>query len=390
MKKLLHVVESTATGTLSVLLDLCVLQSKYYEIMVAYGVRTDTPENVEELFHNISPKIKLYRVENFTRSIRPDKDMRAFAELKHILLTWKPDMIHLHSSKAGALGRLLLLSPRVRHCLTRRKDGSFPVFYTPHGYGFLQSTDSKLKCFVYHLVESFLGKLRANTIACSKWEYDEAKKLTSRANYVNNGVHTEEIDELKKTWHSEEEVQRDDIHMQKLAGFRRSGKCIVYISGRITPQRAPEMFNQIAKRCPKMQFVWIGDGECRDWLTADNIYVTGWVSRQESIGLACLADIFLLPSLWEGLSISLLEAMYLEKLSVVSDIAQNCAVITNGVTGFVCHALEDYVSVLDAIYTSGTVNGTPVSVMTENAHQYILDGYTQESMARGYMEIYEA
>lgn len=389
MKKLLHVVESTATGTLSVLLDLCAFQSKYYEIMVAYGVRQDTPANVEELFRNISSKIKLYKVESFTRSIRPDKDVKAFLEMKHILLAWRPDIVHLHSSKAGALGRLLLLSPKVVHCLEKRADGSFPVFYTPHGYSFLQSTDSAFKCHVYHFTEAVLGKMKANTIACSRWEYGVAARLTSRAGYVNNGIHTEEIDTLKDMWSDNGKMKEENRMKQQFARWRQAGKCIVYISGRITAARSPVLFNQIAQQCPSMQFVWIGDGECRNLLTADNIYVTGWVSRQDGLGMASMADVFLLPSLWEGLSISLLEAMYLKKLCVVSDIAQNCAVITQGVTGCVCHAPEDYVRVLNEVNDSGQVEGIQVSSMVEHARQRILEGYTRESMAKGYMDIYE-
>lgn len=397
MKKLLHIVESTATGTLSVLLDLCALQSKYYEITVAYGVRPDTPVNVEDLFHHISPAIRLYRVEDFTRSIRPDKDIKAFRTLKHLVLTWKPDIVHLHSSKAGAVGRLLLLSRRVRYGLNKRKDGSFSIFYTPHGYGFLQSTDSSFHCFIYYMAEWLLGKLKVNTIACSKWEYEETKKLSSRAYYVNNGVHTEELDSVYDLWHHTEvdrkkpDAMSENIRalMKGLEKWRRLGVLLVYISGRITAARNPALFNRIAGQCPDIQFLWIGDGECKSLLTADNITVTGWVSRQDSIVLASMTDVFLLPSLWEGLSISLLEAMYLRKLCVVSDIPQNCAVIAPGLTGCVCHAEADYVRILKEIADGSKAAGVPVSEMADNAHQRIAESFTRQHMAQGYMDIYE-
>ena len=48
------------------------------------------------------------------------------------------------------------------------------------------------------------------------------------------------------------------------------------------------------------------------------------------------ADVFLLTSLWEGLPVSLLEAMYMKKPCVVSDVIGNHDVIENGRNGFIC------------------------------------------------------
>lgn len=64
---------------------------------------------------------------------------------------------------------------------------------------------------------------------------------------------------------------------------------------------------------PEIEFVWIGDGELKSRLLADNIKVTGWVNKAKALDILNDTDIFLLTSLWEGLPMALLEAMYLKK-----------------------------------------------------------------------------
>ena len=85
----------------------------------------------------------------------------------------------------------------------------------------------------------------------------------------------------------------------------------VYTLGRICYQKNPTMFNAIAELLPDVKFVWIGDGELRKELTSENIEITGWADRATAIKYAVNADVFLLPSRWEGLPISLLESMYI-------------------------------------------------------------------------------
>lgn len=101
----------------------------------------------------------------------------------------------------------------------------------------------------------------------------------------------------------------------------------VYTLGRICYQKKPTLFNEIAGSFPNVKFVWIGDGELRGELTSKNIEITGWADRSTAIRYAVNADVFLLPSRWEGLPISLLESMYMKKICVVSNVIGNRDVI---------------------------------------------------------------
>ena len=317
---------------------------------VAYAVRKQTPKNFKDYFDK---HVHLIEVKNFNRSINPVKDIKAFFEIKSIEKKIKPDIIHLHSSKAGALGRI---------AFNGRKT---PVFYTPHGYSFLMQNHSKGKRMVYRAVEKICGKRNCMTISCSEGEYQESLKLTKNATYVNNGINIKDL-----------QLLIDQV------GPIQAHPFTVFTLGRICYQKNPSLFNKIAESMPDVKFLWIGDGELRDELTAQNIEITGWVKRKEALMRALHGDVFLLTSLWEGLPISLLEAMYMKKLCIVSDVIGNRDVIHTKANGFVCNDVSEYVQAILIAKNKDT------SHMVEVAHQEILSSYNTKTMAEQYSRIY--
>lgn len=142
------------------------------------------------------------------------------------------------------------------------------------------------------------------------------------------------------------------------------------------------MFNSIAKSLPDVKFIWIGDGELRDELTSNNIEITGWVDRVQAIKYAVNADVFLLPSRWEGLPISLLESMYMKKICVVSNVIGNRDVIQNGENGFVCSKLSEFINVIRLSQKDETFN------IVNRAYQDIVNVYNTKEMSHRYRNIY--
>ena len=71
-------------------------------------------------------------------------------------------------------------------------------------------------------------------------------------------------------------MSKMDRILETLPLIGKNHQYTVYTLGRVTYQKNPEMFNEIAKRLPDIRFVWIGAGELEDKLTAPNIFVTGW------------------------------------------------------------------------------------------------------------------
>ena len=347
-KKILFIVEAMGGGVFTYIVDLSNELVNEYDMHIAYAVRKQTPENYRDYFDK---RIHLIEVKNFNRSINPIKDIKAFIEIKNIAKRIKPDIIHLHSSKAGALGRF---------AFNGRKT---PLFYTPHGYSFLMQNHSTVKRMIYKAIETICSRRNCMTISCSEGEHQETLKLTKNAAYVNNGIN---IKELQK--------------MIEKAGQVEDHPFTVFTLGRICYQKNPDLFNQVAEALPEVRFLWIGDGELRNELTAPNIKITGWVKREEALHYSLSGDVFILTSRWEGLPISLLEAMYMKKMCVVSDVIGNHDVIHNGENGFVCNDVDSFVT---AIRSSGSSQ-----VCIENAYMDVLERYNTEVMAGNYSEIY--
>lgn len=350
-KKILHVVESFGSGVFSFLVDLINSTDKDFDITVAYGVRSETLDNFKEYF---TDRVKFIKVESFTRSINFVKDFKALIEVKKIIKKEKPDIIHLHSSKAGIIGRFAVNGKKVK------------MFYNPHGFSFLMQNSSKIKRLLYWGIEK-IGALRKCTIVgCSQGEYEEALKLSKNSICINNGIN------IIKTEQETKKLKEKKIDFANLK---------ICTSGRIGHQKNPEMFNKIAEDFPNLQFTWIGEGDLRDKLTSPNITITGWKTREEVLEIVNQNDVFILASLWEGLPISLLEAMYLKKVCIVSNCIGNRDVINHEENGFIINE-NNYIDIIN------NLNEEIYEKISLSAKKSILDEFNTERMAREYKEKY--
>ncbi len=345
-KKILFVVEAMGGGVFTYIVDLANELVKSYDMYIAYSVRPQTPKNYREYFNS---GIHLIEVRNFTRSINPLRDIKAIPEVKRIARAVKPDIIHLHSSKAGVIGRIVFNGKNV------------PLFYTPHGYSFLMENYKPVKRAMFKIIETVISKRNCTTISCSPGEHQETLKLTKRATYVNNGINTAELDKVLG------KVERVDHPFT------------VFTLGRICHQKNPWLFNAVAEAMPEVRFLWIGDGELRDELKSKNIEITGWVDREKALSYSMNADVFVLTSLWEGLPISLLEAMYMKKLCVVNDVIGNHDVIETGRNGYVCRTVEEFKSAIEETSTKRLI---------EAAFEDIQKEYNTVVMGNKYAKIY--
>lgn len=350
--KVLHIAEPFATGVLSFLMDITKRQADDHEVYIAYGIRPLTPSNVETLFDK---RIHLIKVDSFKGALGTVVNPKAYLDVYRLYNQIKPDIVHLHSSASGFVGRWAIPCNKTR------------VFYTPHGFSFLMQDGSALKRKIFWSLEYLSAKRRSRIIACSEGECKEALKLSKNSTYVNNGINLEELKPLLA---------------ETTATFHKP--IIVCTSGRILYQKNPTLFNHIAQLLPDIRFVWIGEGELKSELTAPNIEITGWITREKALEAVCSADFFILPSLWEGLPISLLEAMFLKRICLVSDVIGNRDVIRTGKNGFICNKAEDYASVITHII-KGEIDGISIA---GQASKDVETNYNAATMADKYEEIY--
>ncbi|MFC6176223.1 glycosyltransferase [Companilactobacillus huachuanensis] len=344
MKKIVHIVESFGGGVFSYLSDLTSGLSNRYDITILYGRRQQTPENVTNYFPE---NVKLIEIKSFTRNLNPLADLKSFIEISKLLKKINPDIIHLHSSKAGAIGRLLFYKSNQK------------VFYTPHGYAFLNNRDNNLKSHFYFYIEKALGFRKVQTIACSKSEYLESLKVTKYSGFISNSIDTEKLNE-----YFTDNSNTDNS---------------IFTVGRIDEQKNPALFNEIAKSMPNVNFIWFGDGDKRSQLSSDNIKITGWMPREELLSKIQKPKYFILTSKWEGLPISLLEAMYLEKICFVTDVPGNNDAITNNIDGYLFKNKQQF---LENFRSKNISLGTLSKKKVE-------EKFSKEKMIDDYIGIYE-
>ena len=352
MKKILMVCEAFGGGVFTYVSQLCNDMVDDFEVYLAYSIRPQTPENYKDF---LDKRVHLIEVKNFSSKslINIANDMKVIKELRLIENKVQPDIIHLHSSVAGGIGRLAF------------KGKNNTVVYTPHGYAHILM-GSGAKCKMYGIMESILGKLsNAITLTCCESEDEVAKGLTKRTAYIETGVNLADLS-----------ASLDGIEPIK------NEKFTVFTLGRACVQKQPQLFNQIAELVPEARFIWIGNGELENELTAPNMEVTGWKPRKEALAMAKGADAFILCSLGEAIAMSLIENMYIKKLILVSNVMGNKSVIHDGVNGYVCDKAEDY-----AKRIKSAMEKFP-SELPERAYQDVLEIYNTEAMKRKYIKFY--
>ena len=311
--RVLHVLEATLGGTGRHVLDLLeglAAEGGEFDLHLAYATRRADPRFTSRL-----PAVQAAGVHCFGcdmhREIHPPSDAASLLRISRYARRHGIEIIHGHSAKGGYLGRLATrLVPKTRSV------------YTPNSSPFRMG-------ILYHGLEVTAGALFTDlVIAVSPSERAELianhAAPSSRIRLIPNGI----------------------PDTGPPAPHRHSGKAItVGTLGRLTPQKAPLRFLDLAQAIraldPKIQFLWVGDGELRsEWdrgvaerRLESNVRLDGWRTDIE----AALAemDIFLMVSDYEGAPYALLEAMRAKLPCLVTDVPGSRDTVVHEQTGFI-------------------------------------------------------
>jgi len=355
--RIVHVTECLAGGVLTFLLNLT-SQLDQDEHIIIYGKRDNTPDNVELLFKK---NISLIYWKNAQREIRPKQDLLALRELLYRLKNIENiDILQLHSSKAGVLGRVAarLLGLQKR------------TFYLPHGVSFARQDVSSRKRNFYILIEKVANAFAGRVIACS---HSEKELLISHGiknvTVINNGIKVSEVEPK----------------------YKIPGRPLVFGTvGRITYQKNPKLFNEIVvhfKEDKRVRFLWIGDGELRHEIQEnEQVQVTGWVTPSEVQSYLNQIDIYISTSLWEGLPLSVLEAMNCGKPLLLSDCVGNVDTVKDGDNGFLYHDVEDAVDLIEKFLLIPTES---VLKLEKKSYQMVCNNFSLRLLKNAYESLYK-
>lgn len=252
--------------------------------------------------------IETYIVPTMRSNINPLDDIRTLFSVKSILAKAKPDLIHAHSSKAGMVARIL---------------GSYlniPVVYTIHGWGFGKGR-RKIVSIVVRITELLLKGRTSHFIAVS--DADKEVGINSlhissdRISTVNNGI--ADCSLLANPMNSSVLVMvaRNDHQKDYGTLFQAIDtlSCEVWCIGRGTDTAD---FKAMAKALAPSAYPRI----------------TFFGPRSDVTELLSKTGIFVLSSRFEGLPLSILEAMRAGLPVVASDVGGVCELVSDNITGF--------------------------------------------------------
>lgn len=305
---LLQVVGSCGGGVGRHVRSLCQeLVEREHRLSVVYTPH-DTDHAFERFVEEWRDRIRFFPLE-VRREISPPSDLRAIIRLLRLMRREGPfDVVHGHSAKGGAIAR-------VAGCMS-----GVPTVYTPHSLIASSPTVTKTKAAVYTSIELLLGWLATSKmIAVSSEEFEFIKKLrlvpVRCLALIENGIGEREL---------------DSISSRKDAPKDLEGKPLIFGSTmRFEEQKAPghlvEAFIRLSESLPLVpaKLVIAGDGKLFDEVKKrveesgmeERILLLGW--RDDAWDLLGEFDVFVMSSLYEGFSYSLLEAMA-AKLPIVS------------------------------------------------------------------------
>jgi glycosyltransferase involved in cell wall biosynthesis len=210
----------------------------------------------------------------------------------------RPDVIHAHSSFAGALARLALPARWRKH-----------VVYTPHCYSYFRRDVGLATRAAFYVAEAMLALRTRNVAACSPLEVRAARRLPGRTqvHYTPNVIL--------------------DISPSIPRPRRIEGRPLRVVSiGRLTAAKQAELFGEAAEQSRdlgrRIQWTWIGGGD-EDQAAAlrgSGVVVTGWVPREQCLEQLADADVYVHTARWESAPMTVLEAAVLDVPVLARDI----------------------------------------------------------------------
>lgn len=257
--------------------------------------------------------IESFLIPELCRNIDVKKDFLAFFKILKFIRNENFDIVHTHSSKTGVLGRIAAKLAGVRK-----------VVHTVHGFSF-PAAETKSSYYLFFFLEWFAKFFTDILIVLNESDKNIAiKKLgynKKRIRIIPNGV------DINKFKPHEKESNKASLK--------------IIMVGRLWRQKDPNTLLKavlhLLDHNYDVKLTFVGDGDLRADMEkiaanyADSITFYGWSDNISEILVQ--HDIFVLPSLWEGMPLAILEALSCGVPCVVSDIPGNNDLITEDFNG---------------------------------------------------------
>ncbi|HNT59906.1 MAG TPA: glycosyltransferase [Rectinema sp.] len=290
------------------------------------------------MWQSLDHRVEQFPIRSMRRGVNPIQDTRTLLFLRRLFHQFGPDIIHLHSSKAGALGRFA--------ALTKGSQYATRCVYTIHGF------DTILKAHPYYLpLERALAQVTGAIVPVSRYD---AHNLQQVGIAKNSEILDSSILDIQKDTQSgidrsghprivfipngvtdrKGSQSTDARACTALLAARRQSRPIVLTIARLERPKRADLFLDVARCMPDVAFFWVGNVQSpravfpAETLIPPNLSFLG--ESPDAGTLANLCDIFMLLSDYEGAPMSILEAMSCGKPIIASDVGGVPEIIDNG------------------------------------------------------------
>jgi len=381
MAKILYfITQAEFGGAQRYVFDLANSLKNDHETAVAFGEQGNNLKLAKILDEN---HIKYFIIPHLKRDLSPVRDFLALLKIIKLIKYYKPDIIHLNSSKISVLGSMSIASSLIRLFAQSRhssasasplsRDGWIRIIYTVHGWVFNEPLPALKKKF-YLWAEKFTAKFKDKIICVSefdrllaiKYKIAPAEKLIT----IHNGLspvnfYTKE--EAKKIVEEQSPYvchpgldpgSRVQSHEQVsgLSWLRQisrsddevkpamTNNLLIGSIGNLYKTKGYEYFVQAAdilvnRHHIQATFMVMGEGEERKKLEnliakfnlKNNFILAGQID--EAARLLPALDLYVCSSVKEGLPYSILEAMQAGLPIISTDVGGIPEMIENNKTG---------------------------------------------------------
>lgn len=327
------------------------LVAQGYDVYVATGIQSTGKDQwlFEELSAQGFKPSQLRIVQDLQREVGIWKDIKACMQTYKLVRKIKPDVVHLHSSKAGTV------------CAVGARLAGAKVVYTVHGFVFNEPMNVLKKYF--YIASELLGRFFRNyTVTVSKFDYDTGRKMhiipRKKGAVIYNGI-DESVEKKIVTKKEARKKICDAIGMQFAEDVRIVGvvanlypaKGLIHlINAAYLARRYKDLHNTI--------FVVIGEGvlrkeleeEIRDLQLQGIFFLIGSVPNAYKYLKAF--DVFVLPSVKEGFPYTLSEVILAKvpfiatSVGGIPEIAQYAAspLVVPGSAKFLTEAIVEFLN----------------------------------------------
>jgi glycosyltransferase involved in cell wall biosynthesis len=375
--RVLHVMEATIGGTRRHIVDVALGQ-------VAAGLDVHVTAACERHAEFRADLERLARAGvdvqelAMVREISPLTDLGHVRDLVKRVNAVRPDVVHTHSSKAGALGRLAAL--RFRRAAR---------VHTPHTFAFLfANMFGPAKRRVFRAIEASLAKRTDLVVAVGA---GEARTMTeagvverSRVRVVKNGIDPTPF-EGALPYTPRELLGREPAE----------GALLVGVVGLLNVAKGQDLAVRALAEpgCERFELLLVGHGEMEGALRTlaaelgveERVTFLGW--RRDVPRILRSLDALLLPSRWEGLPYVVLEAMAAGTPIVAARVDGALELVEDGVSGFT-HAIESTPELGAALVRIATCTREQRRSLGAAGRALVLREHTIDTMVAGLSAVY--